>query len=158
MLRYRDDDDGTMTVLDKLFQPVKSGEIGTRSRNALRDSIARDLEMLLNTHRQDDFIPAEYVETIASIVTFGVPEFTAFGNLSSAIEQNKLCKAMEEAIRIYEPRLGKVSVRMAASEDRKALLRFRLEATIEFLSEREVFEMGFKRDTGEMTVLTGRNA
>jgi predicted component of type VI protein secretion system len=64
---------------------------------------------------------------------------------------------MEESIRIFEPRLRKVSVRAVDLDNPKASVRFRLEATIEFLSEREVFEIGLKRDTGRMSVSAGGN-
>jgi type VI secretion system protein ImpF len=155
--RYPEETESSLTVLDRLLQqPPKAGDINIRSRSPLRDSIARDLEMLLNTRREETLVPAEYEEGSTSILNFGVPEFTRYGNLSSPIEQNKLCRSIEESIRMFEPRLRKVSVRLIEPEKRDAVLRFRLEATIEFLSEREVFELGFKRDTGVMSISEGK--
>jgi type VI secretion system lysozyme-like protein len=158
MARYLEDDELTLTVLDRLLeQPPKAGDIGVRSRSPFLDSIARDLEVLLNTRREEPMVPPEYEEAATSILNFGVPELTWYGNLSHPIEQNKLCKAMEESIRLFEPRLRKISVRAIGLDNPKASVRFRLEATIEFLSEREVFEIGLKRDTGRMSVSPGGN-
>jgi type VI secretion system protein ImpF len=148
-----------MTVLDRLLQPAfKSADARAGGADDILESIARDLEVLLNTQRPEEKVPPEYEESAISILNFGVPEFTSYDNLSSAIDQRKLCKAMEEAIRLFEPRLSKVSVRLAESKNNRTLLHFRLEATVEFLSEREVFELGFKRDSGKTSVLRGRTA
>ena len=145
-----------MTVLDRLLQPPpRIGDCVLRPRNPLRASIARDLEMLLNTRKEEDLISPEYKESAVSILNFGVPELTRYGNLSSPIEQKKLCKSLEQSIEIFEPRLRKVSVRLMEAEKRSTMLRFRLEGTIDLSLELEVFEMGFKQDTGELSVLRG---
>jgi hypothetical protein len=46
-----------------------------------------------------------------------------------------------------------VSVRLIDGENYNLLLRFRMEAKAEFLSERVAFEMGLKRDTGEVAIV-----
>ena len=158
MERNYADTDAAATVLDRLLQPtLKSADAGARGSNDVLESIARDVEVLLNTQRHDEKVPPEYEECAVSILNFGVPELTSYDNLSSAIDQKKLCKAMEEAIRIFEPRLRKVSVRLIEPKNNKALLRFRLEANVESLYEREVFEMGFKRDSGKTSVVSSRS-
>ena len=71
MARYLEDDESTLTVLDRLLeQPPKAGDIGTRSRSPFLDSIARDLEVLLNTRREDPMVPPEYEEAATSILNF----------------------------------------------------------------------------------------
>jgi type VI secretion system protein ImpF len=159
MNRFRQESDWSPTVLDLLLQPLsQSGEIAARSRNPQRDSIARDLEALLNTRREEELVPPEYEEAAKSLLNFGFPEVTSYGNLSSPIEQTKLCKAMEEAIRLFEPRLKKVSVRVAMNEKRSELLGIRIEGTIDSLGEREVFNLGFQRDSGRMSIEAGGTA
>ena len=93
--------------------------------------------------------------TATSIVNFGIPDFTKCGGLRSTAEQFRLCKWMEEAIRNFEPRLENVSVRVIDAENVNLLLRFRMEAKADFLSERVAFEMGLKRDTGEVAIVQG---
>jgi predicted component of type VI protein secretion system len=65
----------------------------------------------------------------------------------------RLCRWIEEAIRIFEPRLRNVAVRVVDNENVTPVLRFRVEAKAEFLAERVAFEMGLKRDTGELAVV-----
>jgi len=159
MNRFREEFDWSPTVLDLLLRPLSNaGEIAARSRNPQRDSIARDLEVLLNTRREEELIPPEYEEAAKSLLNFGLPEVASYGNLSSPIEQTKLCKAMEEAIRLFEPRLKKVSVRVSMNEKRSELLGIRIEGSIDSLGEREVFDLGFQRDSGRMSIEAGRNA
>ena len=145
------------TLLDRLVPPEESsGDIGSRRRNDAEEfaaSIARDLHMLLNTRREENQVPPEFEETATSIVNFGIPDFTKCGGLQSTAEQFRLCKWMEEAIRNFEPRLHNVSVRLIDGENYNLLLRFRMEAKAEFLSERVAFEMGLKRDTGEVAIV-----
>jgi len=145
------------TILDRLVPPEESnGEIGSRRRSDVDEfaaSIARDLHVLLNTRREENLVPPEFEETATSIVNFGIPDFTKCGGLRSTAEQTRLCKWMEEAIRNFEPRLQNVSVRLIDGENSSLLLRFRMEAKAEFLSERVAFEMGLKRDTGEVAIV-----
>lgn len=146
------------TLLDRLVPPEESsGEIGSRRRDVdeFAASIARDLHVLLNTRREENQVPPEFEETVTSIVNFGIPDFTKCGGLRSTAEQFRLCKWMEEAIRNFEPRLQNVSVRMIDAENANLMLRFRMEAKADFLSERVAFEMGLKRDTGELAIVQG---
>jgi type VI secretion system protein ImpF len=146
------------TLLDRLVPPEESsGEIGSRRSDVdeFAASIARDLRVLLNTRREENQVPPEFEETATSIVNFGIPDFTKCGGLRSTAEQFRLCKWMEEAIRNFEPRLQNVSVRVIDAENANLMLRFRMEAKADFLSERVAFEMGLKRDTGELAIVQG---
>lgn len=140
------------TILERLapFEENK-GEIGFR-RWGIEESITRDLEMLLNTRREEFLIPPEFEETAASVANFGVPDVTKCGSLRNTPEQAKLCRWLEEAIRNFEPRLKNVVVRVVDRENVTPVLKFRVEAKAEFASDRLAFEVGLKRDTGEMVV------
>ncbi len=123
--------DSPLTVLERLMDEKRSAvEFGDRTGDPLHDSIARDLEMLLNSRRQEKLVPAEYTEACTSILNFGVPEFDQFGNLAAPPEQARLCRTLEAAIRLFEPRLRLISVRLVKPETRQSILRFRIEAII----------------------------
>ena len=152
-------EDPGLTVFERLLDRKLLGmEIGSRREDPLRDSIVSNLEMLLNTRRQADLVPAEYIEASTSVLNFGVPEFDQFGNLSAEAERNKLCKVLEATIRNFEPRLRRVSVRMIKSEQRESILRIRIQALIGPDGEEGVFEAGLKRRSGEISVTAGGSA
>ncbi len=155
MDRYRDEDEG-MTVLDRLmWQPARVNDLGSRG-DPLIDSIALDLAALMNSRREEETIPKEYPEVASSILNFGMPALGRYGNLGTAAEQNRLCRAMEEAVRTFEPRLRRVQVRVAeAAAEQKSVVRFRLEATVAGLGKREIFELRLRPETGEMLVEAG---
>src|SRR5215831_2310980 len=141
------------TILDRLA-PIeeKTGELGSRDFT-VEDSIARDLEILLNTRREEFLVPPEFEQTATSIVNFGVPDPAKCGSLRFGPEQAKLCRWIEEAIRNFEPRLRNVSVRVVDRENVAPILRFRIEAKAEYTSEKLAFELGLKRDSGRLAVL-----
>jgi type VI secretion system lysozyme-like protein len=111
--------------------------------------------MLLNTRREEFLIPPEFEQTATSIVTFGVPDLAKCGSLRCGPEQAKLCRWIEDAIRIFEPRLCSVAVRVVDRENVNPVLRFRVEAKAEITARRVAFELGLKRDSGELAVLPG---
>ena len=156
----RDDEkyDGS-TVLDLLlWQEERADDIGRRGDMVL-DSIARDLEFLLNSRREDEAIPEEYPEVSRSILNFGMPALGRYGNIGTAAEQVKLCRSMEDAVRTFEPRLRRPQMRVrGADAGSRGVLRFTLEATVDGMKQREIFELRLKPATGEMTVAAGGEA
>jgi type VI secretion system lysozyme-like protein len=154
-MAIEDTTDLVPTILDRLApQEETRGELGSRRHGgAVEASIARDLEMLLNTRREEFLVPPEFEQTATSIVNFGVPDLTKCGSLRTAPEQAKLCRWIEEAIRNFEPRLRNVAVRVIDRENVTPVLRFRVEAKAEFASERIAFDLGLKRDSGELAIL-----
>lgn len=155
-MAIEDTTDLVPSILDRLTEPKENGEIGSqRQRSAIEESIIRNLDMLLNTRREEFLVPSGFEETATSIVNFGVPDLTKCGSLRSGPEQAKLCHWIEEAIRNFEPRLRNVEVRVLDRENVTPVLRFRVEAKAEFASERLAFDLGLKRDSGELAVLPG---
>jgi type VI secretion system lysozyme-like protein len=142
------------SLLDRLAPPEeKRGEIGSRlPEDIVEESILRDLEMLLNTRREEFLIPPEFEQTAKSIVNFGIPDLAKCGSLRSGTEQAKLCRWIEEALSNFEPRLCNVSVRVIDGENATPAVRFRVEAKAEFASRRVSFEVGLKRDSGQLEV------
>jgi len=142
------------SLLDK-FVPPDDKRMSRSSADSIEASIIRDLEMLLNTRREEFLIPPEFEQTATSIVNFGIPDLSKCGSLRLGPEQTKLCRWIEEAIRNFEPRLGNVAVRVVDRENVNPVLRFRVEAKAEFTASRVAFELGLKRDSGELAILPG---
>ena len=144
------------TILDRLApQEDNLNEIGSRRGDAIEEAITRDLEMLLNTRREEFLVPPEFEQTATSIVNFGVPDLAKCGSLRFGPEQAKLCRWIEEAIRNFEPRLRNVAVRVVDRENVTPVLHFRVEAKAEYTSQKIAFDLGLKRDIGKLTILPG---
>src|SRR5262245_42098731 len=120
------------SVFDRLLddEPGVSYEPARNRGQSLREleaAVARDLEALLNTRQETlDDLPKEYFETTRSLITYGLPDFTAF-SLLSLEDRTRILHAVEDAIARFEPRLARVRVNldMPGNEDRG--LRFRLD-------------------------------
>jgi type VI secretion system lysozyme-like protein len=143
------------SLLDRLAPFNERGSAIASRDDTIEDSITRNLEMILNTRREEFLVPPEFEQTAASIVNFGVPDLAKCGNLRSGAEQVKLCRWIEEAIRTFEPRLHNVVVRVVDRDNVTPVLRFRAEAKAEFTTQRVAFELGLKRDSGQLAVLPG---
>jgi type VI secretion system lysozyme-like protein len=153
-MRTKDSIEIGESILERLA-PMEEASAFKSLDDVLEKSITRNVEMLLNTRREESLIPPEFEETAASIVNFGDPDLAKCGSLRSGPEQNRLCRWIEEAIRIFEPRLCNVAVRVLDRENVNPVLRFRVEAKAEFTEQRISFELGLKRDNGQLAVLPG---
>jgi type VI secretion system lysozyme-like protein len=153
-MRTKDSTEIGESILERLA-PMEEASGFKGLDDVLEKSITRNVEMLLNTRREESLIPPEFEETTTSIVNFGVPDLAKCGSLRSGPEQNRLCRWIEEAIRIFEPRLCNVAVRVLDRENVNPVLRFRVEAKAEFTEQRMSFELGLKRDNGQLAVLPG---
>jgi type VI secretion system protein ImpF len=144
------------SILDRLIAGPYKGVIGTfrqDSAEALRQAVQRDLDDLLNTRREEQLLPPAYHEAASSLLNFGLPDFTVY-NLRSTSEQHRLRKAIETAVRVFEPRLANVSVFLDGWDELKPVLRYRLEALLKIdpAPEAVVFETEFKADTRRFAV------
>jgi type VI secretion system protein ImpF len=123
------------SFLDRLIK----GETGTSRVShdyvgvrELRASVARDLEWLLNTKAWTPAQLDEFPEGKASILTYGIPDFSTF-SWRSAGDAAQISRTIEEAIRRFESRLLPQSVRVDVLPGGKVddfRLRFRIEATL----------------------------
>ena len=143
------------SLLDRLLY-FELSEGGDLPEERLVHSIARDLQTLMNSRRKEEEIFVEYPEVSRSVLNFGMPAFGRYGHIGTSAEQSRLCRSMEDAIRMFEPRLRRAEVRIAEVDSRrKDVVCFRVEANIEGLGTREVFEMRLKPETGELVVSPG---
>src|SRR5262245_57073614 len=96
------------SVLDRLLNgdsDVGRGESRASfpTLDEIKESVRRDLEMLLNT--KPTLVASEDLGATAnSVLTYGLPDFTSLSR-RSVVDQDRLRRAIEGAIRRFEPRL-----------------------------------------------------
>ncbi|MGQ0541491.1 MAG: type VI secretion system baseplate subunit TssE [Blastocatellia bacterium] len=123
------------SVLDRLldYDPRMSEE-APRSRSIhlqeLKQSVRRDLEWLLNTRCHYENIDDRLEEAPNSVAFYGLPDFTGF-SAKNHNEQKKIVKAIETAIKNFEPRFLDPRVTMEPINNVDRLLKFRIEARLD---------------------------
>jgi type VI secretion system protein ImpF len=147
------------SVLDRLLDNEPEAEReppanGFQNLRQLKHAVRRDLEALLNT-RQDIFaeLPAEFTEVRRSLLTYGLPDFTAC-TLLSASDRTRIRRALEQAIAVFEPRLDRVRVVLESPRQHERTLRFRIEALLraEPSPEHVTFDAMLQLSTQEYTI------
>ena len=97
---------------------------------ALRHSVRRDLEALLNARRRWRSWPARYAELRVSPLAYGIPDFAA-GAFNDPRRREGLRAEVEDAIRRFEPRFASVRVSLVDTKDKlDATLRLRIDALL----------------------------
>lgn len=99
------------SLFDKLFDDQPVGAVRRRlSLEQLKDSVARDLEALLNTRMALDDEAAESLPLVGrSIASFGLSDFAGL-SLANVHHRRLICASIQTAIAIHEPRLRDVRV------------------------------------------------
>ena len=93
-------------------------------------AVRRDLENLLGTRLtwvDDDLAAAEHASR--SVAAFGLQDFS-HENIANLDAQQRLRRAIEQAIVIFEPRLARVRVTCEGNAEQQRALRFRIEAVL----------------------------
>lgn len=99
------------TLFDRLLPKQDDIAEGLSIRD-LRESVARDLEDLLNSrmgkldHLIDDFPAAK-----SSILQFGIMDFVGLST-ANPMDRDKICQSIAQSISSHEPRLRQVQVEM----------------------------------------------
>jgi type VI secretion system protein ImpF len=97
---------------------------------ALKQSVHRDLEALLNTRRRWRSWSPEFGELKTSLLAYGITDF-ASGAFNDPEQRDRLRGDVELAIRRFEPRLTEVRVTLVESPDTlDATLRLRIDAVL----------------------------
>lgn len=152
-----------LSVIDRLMQAGEwdGGDASwVGSVEALKQSLVRDLEWLLNTRRIAEPAPDAYPEVQRSVYHFGLPDISSRSADSLDVQQG-LSRDIEECIQIFEPRLTDVRVSVRPSEEKGSrLARFVIEALLrmEPNPERVVFDTVLETPTGKFFVRGGENA
>jgi type VI secretion system protein ImpF len=124
-----------LSLLDRLIddepeKPVDKPVSGAQALAALRRSVMRDLEALMNTRRRWREWSPTLTELSVSSVGYGIPDFTA-GVANDPIQRERLRSEIELTIRRFEPRLGRLRVMLVEnSNPLEPRLRLRIEALL----------------------------
>lgn len=124
----------TPSLLDRLvdLEPKSSQEAPKSRSNSLRElkqSVQRDLEWLLNTRAYAGNVDERLEEVNKSVAVYGLPDFTAV-SAKSHLEQTRMTKAIETAIKNFEPRFLDLRVTLEPISTTDKSLRFRIEANL----------------------------
>lgn len=84
---------------------------------ALKRSLLRDIEWLLNTRRIAEPASETFPEVQRSVYHYGVPDITSLSGDPEAV-QRRLIRSIEEALQLFEPRLTGVRVQAVESEEK----------------------------------------
>jgi type VI secretion system protein ImpF len=146
------------SLLDRLIdlEPGNKGESVQQrqvSYSQARGAVGRDLENLLNSKCFAAQIPESCRELGRSLYVYGLTDFTAKNPGSPAV-RSELRQEIERAIRLFEPRLLQVSVRIEESDAKERRLRFRIAALLvmDQGSEPVSFDTFFDMNRGEYLV------
>jgi type VI secretion system protein ImpF len=120
----------------------------------LKQAVTRDLEALLNTRQAVwEELAVEYTELHRSLLVYGLPDFSAFSPLEPH-DRNRIRRAVEQAIALFEPRLSRVRVTLETPRQHEHTLLFHIEALLrlEPAPEPVVFDAMLQLHTQEYTV------
>jgi type VI secretion system protein ImpF len=140
--RAGDDIEVRLSVLDRLIDDAPDHDreppLSTAEAIAtLRSTLRRDLEALLNAHRRWRSWPEGYAELRQSPIAWGIGDFTA-GAFNDPRRREELRAEIENAIRIFEPRLARVRVSLAdPGNTLSATLRLRIDGLLRVEAEAE---------------------
>jgi type VI secretion system protein ImpF len=100
------------------------------SMTALRNSVRRDLEALLNARRCWRSLPPDMPLLQTSPIGYGIPDF-ASGAFNDARRREELRLQIEDTLRRFEPRFLSVKVHLSDGRERlDTTLRLRIEAVL----------------------------
>jgi type VI secretion system protein ImpF len=146
-------DDAPDQLRDPPLSPAEAME-------ALRASVRRDLEALLNARRRWCSWPAELTELAASPVGYGIPDFTA-GAMNEPGRRDAFRAEVEATIRRFEPRLMSVRVSLIDGANKlEATLRLRIDGLLHAdpAPEPVAFDTTVDSTTADVFIATGNPA
>mgnify|MGYP003844145233 CR=1 FL=1 len=119
------------SLLDKLFCDDVASPVRRRlSLDELKDSVARDLEALLNARTTvDEGLSKAFPESMRSVVTFGLNDFAGM-SLASVHDRARICQSIERTIARHEPRLRDVRVNLELDRHSINALFFSIKAML----------------------------
>ncbi|MBZ5584433.1 MAG: type VI secretion system baseplate subunit TssE [Acidobacteriia bacterium] len=122
-------------------------------RREMKAALCRDLTDLLNVRRADEPVDPVYKESAESILSFGVADFTSY-NLKNGIEQERVRRSIEQAIRRFEPRLSGVTVSLEPPDPLQPVLRFQISALLRIDpgAGPVIFDAALHRDSRRLAV------
>lgn len=158
MISMKSDQNIRPSVLNRLLdydtsshqEPVQNHFYNIRQLEA---AVIRDIENLFNTRKQITPVPELFSEVRKSLFTYGLDDFTS-ENPKSLPVKHRLRQAVENALKIFEPRLKNVIVRIDNDSTHERNLRFRISAVLMVEPETEPvsFDTYFDSNRGEYII------
>ena len=131
MARVRKDQPLKPSILDRLVRDPSSTAMSSGLvLQQVKESVRRDLEDLLNTRRCCASWSPELDALNHSLVHYGLKDFSG-SSLGSPDEQELFRRDIQDAIRLYEPRLSQVVVKQVRENPADRTVHFRIEAVLE---------------------------
>jgi len=126
-------------------------------RRECRASLMRDIEALLNAKDTLGDLPEEFRYSAHSLLRYGLPDFTAMSP-SNPGDLTRIVRAVEMALKQFEPRLTRVSVSMENADRLDSGVRLSVVGLVRFGVEPEPirFETVLKADRREFIVVGDR--
>ena len=106
------------SLLDRLMLPPGSSRGGSQlviGVRELRESVARDIDWLLNSKRFLDTDLEGLKEVRTSVLNYGMPDFSPTSWRNDK-ELSSLARTIEELLRRFEPRLRPSSIKVTAQQ------------------------------------------
>lgn len=144
----------TPGLLDRLL----GARPGGLTLEQYKDSVARDLEDLLNTRcaLPEELLRA-YPECARSIINYGLIDFAGLC-LNSAEDRTRVCAALKAAIERHEPRLRQVQARLEREHGSINRISFAITATLAGLPQREAVSFDAVLQPSSLHYSINRNA
>jgi type VI secretion system protein ImpF len=146
------------SILDRLIddEPGISREpVQERfSIGQIRDTVARDLENLLNARRSILVPPVSYREVNNSLFVYGLPDYTS-RNPGNVSVRSQLRLEIEKTISRFEPRLKNVAVHIDTRTGNSRDLGFRITAVLVVnpITEPVTFDTSFDLNRSKYSIL-----
>lgn len=100
------------------------------SAEELKESVARDLESLLNCRRPfNEEIFSLFPESLRSMCSYGMSDFVGL-SLANPADRNFICESLERTISIHERRLKQVRATLELNGDSVNRLKFAIHALL----------------------------
>lgn len=155
----------TPTVFDRLFddaslRPQHDHLLRGLTLEQMKDSVARDVEALLNTRLAlDEEQLSAYAHARRSVLSFGMSDFVG-KSLERADDRRDICETITRAISTHEPRLRDVTVTLAGPSTRLHALSFSVTAllVLDPATEPISFDALLHPTTQQYSVMASRRA
>jgi len=121
----------------------------------LRESVRRDLEILLNTRPARPAPDSDMTELATSVLSYGLPGLQS-QNLATPAQQEAFRKQLETIIKRFEPRFRELTVELVSRDSNlDRTLRFRMRAVLQAdaTSEAVVYDTVVDPATGGLRIL-----
>ncbi len=146
------------SILDRLIDkdPQASREAVSHQLadvRALKASVIRDVENLLNTRRKIFPVPEEFKEVNHSVFMYGLPDFSSLNPRSPQVKQ-MIRRDVEQTIAKYERRIKNVKVHLELSDKIELGIRFRITGILQMdpISEPVTFDTYFDINKGNYAI------